>query len=66
MDSLDKKDKVNNCVNKTSVLGKYFTPRNNNISIIEIRNKLLDSIDTINIISISSGTFTNTINNKED
>ena len=63
MDSLNTKDKVNNCVNKTSVLGQYFTPRQNDISIIEIRNKLLDSIDTINIISMSSGTFTHTINN---
>ena len=27
MDALDTKDKVNKCVNKTSVLGQYFTER---------------------------------------
>jgi len=66
MDALNTKDKVNKCVNKTSELGQYFTPRKHNISIIEIRNKLLDSIDIIKIISIPSSTFTHTINNKED
>ena len=66
MESLDTKNKVNECVNKKTDLGQYFTPRKNNISIIEIRNKLLDSIDTIKIISIPSSTFTHTINNKDN
>ena len=59
MDSLDTKNKGN----KECELGQYFTPRKNNISIIELRKNLLDLSETINIISIPSGTFTHTMNN---
>lgn len=60
MNSLDTKDKINKCVNKASELGQYFTERHITNYIV---NKLLDLSETINIISIPSETFTNTINN---